>query len=260
MHLASPTAAPMVAGAAVQQGLSKPLSGDTPYSELVGSILYLATTTRPDIAYATGVLARYMKAPEHHHWQAAKTVVRYLIGTKGVGLLYGGGTELTGAVEADYGGCPGTRRSTTGWLFTLNGGAISWSSRRQATVAASTAEAEYIAAAGAAKEALWLRKLMADLRLPVGAVAIAEDNQACMAMATNPEGTGRAKHIDIAHHLVRERTATGEVSLVPVRSSEQPADGLTKALTGPAFTTFRLRMGVTDGEEELGGEKEGTDL
>jgi len=181
------------------------------------------------------------------HWQAAKTVLRYLAGTKMAGLLYGGTDGLAGEVDADFGGCLKTRRSTTGWVYTLYGATFSCSSKRQATVAASTAEAEYIAATAAAREALWVLKFMADLDLPYDAVPVLEDNNACRAMASNPEDTGRAKHIDIAHHLVRERVATGDIKLLPVTSVEQPADGLTKPRGSPAFDTFRSRFGMANG-------------
>jgi len=121
---------------------------------------------------------------------------------------------------------------------------VSWCSRRQPTVSTSTAEAEYLAAAAATKEALWYRKLLADLGEARTTIAIGEDNQACLAMLTNPEGTGRAKHIDIAHHMVRDRVARGEVSFHYTPTAEMAADGLTKPLPAAAFTTFRSRLGV----------------
>ena len=108
----------------------------------------------------------------------------------------------------------------------------------------STAEAEYIAAAAATKQALWLRKLLADLGEPIPTIQIGEDNNACLAMVANPEGTGRAKHIDIAHHMVRDRVARGEVAFYHTPTTEMTADGFTKPLPVAAFAAFRSRLGV----------------
>jgi len=239
-----PNKLPLPAKASLGRTGEQQLVDTTPYAELVGSILYLSTTTRPDLAYASGLLARYMSNPEEQHWTAAKGVLRYLAGTVSYGLCYGGSEALAGAVDADFGGSPETRRSTTGWVFTWNGAAISWGSKRQPTVSTSTAEAEYVAAAAATREALWVRKLMVDLGQPAAPIDMAKDNQACISLIANPETTGRAKHIDIAHHMVRERVAMGEVKFTYTPGAEVLADGMTKALPTPAFDTFRSRMGV----------------
>ncbi|KAJ9526754.1 hypothetical protein QJQ45_017500 [Haematococcus lacustris] len=179
------------------------------YSALVGSLLYLTCCTRPDIAFAVGALARHMSAPTKQHWLAACSVLCYLKGTADQGLLFGGVSGLQGYSDADYAGDKDTARSTTGYIFTLIGGAISWSSRLQPTVAMSTAEAEYMAASSAAKEALWLRKLMRDLQLDASCVHLGCDNQAAIQLLHNPMATSRAKHIDVHHHFVRERISRG---------------------------------------------------
>ena len=113
-----------------------------PYSQLVGSLMYLSVTTRPDISFVVGALARFMSCPTSTHWQAAKDVLRYLEGTKDYGLVFGGSNDLSliGFCDADYAGDLDTRRSTTGYIFTLNGAAISWQSKRQPTVAVSSTE------------------------------------------------------------------------------------------------------------------------
>ncbi|KAJ9532820.1 hypothetical protein QJQ45_010939 [Haematococcus lacustris] len=180
------------------------------YSALVGSLLYLTCCTRPDIAFAVGALARHMSAPTKQHWAAACSVLCYLKGTADQGLMFGGVSGLQGFSDADYAGDKDTARSTTGYIFTLNGGAISWSSRLQPTVAMSTAEAEYMAASSAAKEALWLRKLMRDLQLDASCVHLGCDNKAAIQLLHNPMATSRAKHIDVHHHFVRERISRGE--------------------------------------------------
>jgi hypothetical protein len=203
-----------------------------PYSQLVGSLMYLSVCTRPDISYAVGALARYMSCPTTEHWQAAKGVVRYLAGTTTYGIMFGG-TDTTGVVgycDADYAGDVDTRRSTGGYVFIMNGAAITWQSKRQATVAASTTEAEYIAAASAVKESLWLRQLLTDLGVAQDTVSIYADNQSAIKLLRNPGSSMRSKHIDVAHHFARERVARQEVAFAFVPTDKQIADIMTKAL------------------------------
>ncbi|KAJ9522935.1 hypothetical protein QJQ45_023727 [Haematococcus lacustris] len=211
---------------------------------LVGSLLYLTCCTRPDIAFAVGALARHMSAPTKQHWAAACSVLCYLKGTADQGLLFGGVSGLQGFSDADYAGDKDTARSTTGYIFTLNGGAISWSSRLQPTVAMSTAEAEYMAASSAAKEALWLRKLMRDLQLDASCVHLGCDNQAAIQLLHNPMATSRAKHIDVHHHFVRERISRGEVAFHYCHTSSMLADILTKPLAAVQFNMGKQGCGV----------------
>lgn len=226
-----------------------------PYCQLIGSLNYLSVCTRPDIAYAVSKLARHMAQPTTVHWQAAKTVVRYLLSTTDYGVIYGvssssassssnTGTGLIGFCDADYAGDLDTRRSTTGYVFMLNGGAISWQSKLQPTVAASTAEAEYMAAAAAVKEGLWLRKLLTDLGSSTTCVKILADNQSAIKLLRNPISSVRSKHIDIAHHFARERVMRKEVSFSYVSTSDQLADIFTKALPRMKFEECVAGMGV----------------
>jgi hypothetical protein len=179
-----------------------------PYSECVGSLLYLSVCTRPDIAHAVGALARYMAGPTEAHWRAALGVVRYLAGTAEDGVTFGGSEEtLIGYCDADYAGDVDTRRSTTGYVFLMYGGAVSWSSRLRPTGAASTVEAEYLSAVQAVKEALWFRKLGGDLGLDLGTVQIYCDNQGAIRLLKHPIASQRSKHIDVIHHFARERVA-----------------------------------------------------
>ena len=137
--------------------------------------MYLAVCTRPDLSQAVGALARYSANPMTEHWDAALGVVRYLSSTSSKGIIFScnnGMCELSGYCDADFAGDIDTRRSTTGYVFKLAGGAISWSSRLQPIVAASTTEAEYMAASNATKEGLWLRKLLTDLGKPLKPIVI----------------------------------------------------------------------------------------
>lgn len=202
-----------------------------PYGTLVGKLMFLAVSTRPDIAYSVGTLARFISAPTLTHWQAAKGVVRYLAATKDRGITFRGRQlELMGFCDADYAGDLDTRKSTTGYVFTLNGGAISWNSKRQPTVAASTTEAEYMSAAAAVKEGLWLRKLLSSLDISVATVHILCDNQSAIKLLKNPIFSARSKHIDVAHHFARERVQSKEVTFHYVPTTEMAADMLTKVL------------------------------
>ena len=203
-------------------------------TELVGkygSLLYLSVCTRPDIAQAVGVLTRHMSRPSMEHWTAAKGVLRYIAGTLHHGVQFGKGSAIIeGYCDADYAADIDTRRSTTGWVFTMYGGAISWSSKLQPTVAASTSEAEYIAAAQAVKEALWLKKLLSGLGVKTGAMRINCDSQGAIRLLKHPIASNRTKHIDVVHHFARERVARKEVCFEYCNTGAMVADFLTKAL------------------------------
>lgn len=204
------------------------------YSELVGSLLYLSVCTRPDIAYAVGALARFMAKPAIEHWHAAKSVLRYLSGTVDYGIIFGHNSnkaiDVVGYCDSDYAGDVVSRRSTTGYTFIMNGGCISWSSRLQPTVAASTAEAEYMSAASAVKEALWLRKLLVDFGMVVSTMLIYCDNQGAIKLLKHPIASVRSKHIDVIYHFARERVARKEVCFEYIASELMAADCMTKPL------------------------------
>jgi histone deacetylase 1/2 len=246
MEVANSRQVPMSPGLVLRRGEGAELDqGRYQYSSLVGGLLYLATTVRPDIAYAVGVLSKYMSCPTVSHWKAARGLLRYLAGTSRVGITYGSSSAvLHGFCDADYAGDADTRRSTTGYVFTIAGGAVSWSSKRQPTVAASTTEAEYMAASSAAKEALWLRKLLADLGEPVATVSVSCDSMGALSLLHNPVLSERSKHIDVHHHFVRERVALGQVGFQYVSTSAMAADMLTKPLSIVKHTTFCSMVGV----------------
>jgi cell wall-associated NlpC family hydrolase len=240
---------PLSPGTKLQKDEGEPLDAEQKhiYSSLVGSLNYLAVCTRPDIAFPVGVLARYLASPTSDHIAAAKGVLRYLAGTTNHGLNYGaklGDSTIIGYCDADHAGDLDKRRSTTGYTFILNGGSISWSSKRQETVALSTVEAEYMAAASATKEALWLRGLLAELGLPYQTIQIYADNQGAMQLVKNPIVSARSKHIDVRYHFVREHVAKEEVAFHYISTNEMKADSLTKALSGDKHSFCKLGMGV----------------
>lgn len=238
---------PMSTATRLTRGGSKEVDKtQVPYMELVGSLLYLASCTRPDIAQAVGALSRYMAHPTEHHWSTAKGVLRYLASTPDVGIVFKrGGCTLVGYCDADYAGDIDTRRTTTGYVFLMGDGAVSWCSKLQPTVALSTAEAEYMAAASAVKEALWLRKLLCDFTLSSKQpVPILCDNQAALKLLVNPIVSSRSKHIDVLHHFARERVARGEVSFTYCPTDRMIADSLTKAVPEHKFLSCSSGMGL----------------
>lgn len=216
-----------------------------PYSTLIGSLMYLSSCTRPDIAQAVGALTRYMSKPTTAHWTAAKHVLRYLAGTTNYGIIFTpSDSTLLSYCDANHAGDIDTRRSTTGYVFTFNSGAITWSSRLQPTVAASTTEAEYMAAAATVKEALWLRKLFTDLDLHTACIDIMSDSQSAIHMLKNPVISLRSKHIDIVHHFARERVSRGEVNFCYTPTDSMVADILTKPVPITKFKFCRAAMGI----------------
>jgi hydrogenase maturation factor len=228
-------------------------STDTParnpklYMELVGSLLYASNTCRPDIAFAVSQLARYMTNPRTHHWNAASHVLRYLKGTAHLGITFDGNVKdslntLYGFADSDYAGDKDAAKSTSGYIFFLNGGAISWRSKKQSVTAQSTAEAELISASMAAREATHLRLLLSELSYEQGQTTIFEDNQACIKIAENPITSERTKHIKVKYFYVREQVQQGELMLIHVGTASNVADALTKNLNRERMETHRDMM------------------
>ena len=247
---------------------------------MTGSIMFSMVETRPDIAFATSLVSRFAKNPSHQHTEAVKTILKYLKGSKHRGITYGGDEELKieGYSDSDWAGDKDSRKSTSGFIFMLNGGPISWCSKRQLTVALSSTEAEYIALTLAAKEATWLRLLLTELgvleadqqhaEIKVSnknscvqainrdlnslkpsdgdpTVSLKGDNQGSLALAHNPVFHARTKHIDIQHHYIRDEVEAKRIELTYVPTGEMIADGLTKALTHAKFHTFVEQMQMT---------------
>mmetsp|Transcript_62060 Transcript_62060/g.128458 ORF Transcript_62060/g.128458 Transcript_62060/m.128458 type:complete len:483 (-) Transcript_62060:314-1762(-) len=219
------------------------------YQQLVGSLMYLACFTRPDIAYAVNQCAKHMSNPGPTHVNAAKRILKYLAGTKELGLKYSRtdddskGNVLTSYADSDHAGDPDSRRSVTGYVQLLNGAAVSWQSVRQQVVALSSAEAEYYAASVAGTDVQYIRRLAEELGFPQdGPTILYEDNMACIYMSESAAMYHKARHIDTRVYHLRELCSGGLLKLVKVESAKQVADSLTKPTPRPLFVTHRSAM------------------
>uniref|UniRef100_A0A2N9HJ44 Integrase catalytic domain-containing protein n=1 Tax=Fagus sylvatica TaxID=28930 RepID=A0A2N9HJ44_FAGSY len=209
-----------------------------PYASAVGCLMYAMVCTRPDLTHAVSTVNRYMANPGREHWNAVKWIFRYLKGTAEYGILFSrqpGTNSVVGYMDADYAGEVDDRRSTTVYVFTLSGGPICWKSTLQSIVAMSTTEAEYMAVAEAAKEALWLKGLVKELGLNQDGVQMHCDSQSAIYLAKNQVYHARMKHIDVRFHKIRELIVTGDIVLEKVHTSENAADMLTKPVTATKF-------------------------
>jgi len=220
-----------------------------PYREAVGSLMYASMGTRPDITFATNTVAQFVDNPAWIHWEAVKRIFRYLKGTRGLELVYGGQKmDLVGFVDAD-GASQEHRRAISGYVFVVDGGAVSWSSKKQELVTLSTTEAEYVAATHAAKEAVWLCSLISEIFAPLeitltNPTTLHGDNQSAIALAHGGSYHARTKHIDIRYHFIRYIIEAGSIKLIYCPTDEQTADTLTKALPSTKAKHFADSMGL----------------
>jgi len=218
----------------------------TNYKQIVGSLMYL-TATRPDIMYAVSLISRYMENPKEIHLLAAKRIFRYLQGTADFGLLYKKGehSDLMGFTDSDYTGDQDDRKSTSGYVFMLGTGAVSWSSKKQPIVTLSTTEAEFVAAASCACQAIWLRRILEEIQFKQqGETSIYCDNSSTIKLSRNPVLHGRSKHIDVKYHFLRDLAKDEVINLIFCRSEDQVVDIFTKPLKTPLFHKLRELLGV----------------
>ncbi|WVZ98004.1 hypothetical protein U9M48_043497 [Paspalum notatum var. saurae] len=204
----------------------------TTYRSLAGALQYL-TLTRPDLAYAVQQVCLFMHDPREPHLALVKRILRYVKGTLSVGLHLGAGSvqSLTAYSDADWAGCPDSRRSTSGYCVFLGDNLVSWSSKCQTTVSRSSAEAEYHVVAHAVAECCWLRQLLQELHVSIPSATIVYcDNVSAVYMIANPVHHRRTKHIEIDIHFIREKVALGDVRVLHIPSSHQFADIMTKGL------------------------------
>jgi hypothetical protein len=225
---------------------SDPVADPTEYRSIAGGLQYL-TFTRPDISYAVQQICLHMHDPRVNHLLLVKRVLRYIRGTTDYGLTLYRRTsnKLLAYSDADWAGCPDTRRSTSGYCVFLGANLVSWSAKRQHTVSRSSAEAEYRAVANVVAESCWLRQLLLELHRPVhDASVVFCDNVSSVYMTQNPVHHQRTKHVEIDLHFVRDRVTTGEVKVLHVPSASQFADIFTKGLPSPLFLDFRDSLNI----------------
>ena len=234
-----------------QNDIEKQSMSNRPYASLVGSLMYAQVCTRPDLAFAVSVLGRFQANPGEYHWTAAKKVVRYLQRTKSYMLVYGRieRLEVIGHCDSDFAGCEDDRRSTSGYVFLMAGGAISWRSAKQKTLATSTMQAEYISCFEATQQAMMLKNLISEMRI-VDTIAkplvIYCDNKAAVFFSKNNKKSYAARLMDVKYQSVKEKVKAGMVSIEHIDTTLMLADPLTKPLAVGVFKNHVANMGVVE--------------
>lgn len=221
------------------------ITGTVPYQQLVGSLLYIANATRPDIAHAISEVSRFNGDHAEPHWVATKRILRYLRGTVNLKLRYGRNGPLVAYCDADWGSECDDRKSRTGFVVMMAGAAISWNSKKQSIVALSSTEAEYIALSSTVREAIWFIQLQTEIGCETKtAFTIYCDNMSAIKLGTSEAYRPRTKHIDIRLHHIRDQVESGTIEVKHVKTDMQIADSLTKAVTGEKTTFCTSGMGL----------------
>ncbi|WCJ26514.1 Retrovirus-related Pol polyprotein from transposon RE1 [Euphorbia peplus] len=228
-----------------EEKAGKPVDIKT-YRGMIGSLLYL-TASRPDIHFAVCFCARYQAKPREIHDVAVKRILRYLKGTPEAGLWYPCSSDFTpiGYTDSDYGRDKLKRVSTSGGCHFLGECLVSWHSKKQTSVALSTAEAEYVAAGSCVSQMLWIKQQIADYEVIPGTITIYCDNKSAIDLSKNPIQHSRMKHVHIRHHFLRDHVLKKDIIITHVPSEENLADMFTKPLTGMAFSNLREGIGMT---------------
>ena len=255
MQLCKPGIAPVCKGDKLslaqcpQSDIEKAQMKNIPYASALGSIMYAQVCTRPDIAFATGLLGRYQSNPGHDHWVAAKKVMRYLKRTKDYMLIYKHvqDLQLVGYSDSDFAGCQDEKKSTTGYIFKLAGGAVSWKSEKQKLIASSTMQAEFVACFSATTQAIWLRNLIKELTVfdfvdrPIQLYC---DSNSAVLFINNNRGLKGSKHMEVKYLTIKEKVQNGDVAVEHISTDDMIADPLTKGLRPCVFERHVINMGL----------------
>jgi hypothetical protein len=234
------------------------------YRQMIGSLNWLACATRPDISLAVSLASQVMENPNEDHVKLVRHIFRYLAGTPTLGLHYGKGdnqvighcdgikkrtqlrstaNHLSGWSDSDWAGCPETRLSHSGNVFMLNGGPISWMSKKQNSIALSSTEAELVALHHAAAEAMWLREILAEMDVPqLGPTRLYEDNSGCVRLTQNHAKLTKTKHVAVKYFFTRQQVEKKIVTIIQCGTKDQLADIFTKVLKKETF--FNLREAI----------------
>jgi hypothetical protein len=227
--------------------IKKDIMRQYPYQNLVGALMYLSVSTRPDITYAVNYLSQFNTNYDVEHWKAAKRVLRYLKGTSNYGLMYERtGLPLFGVVDADWGTNVIDRRSYSGYAFILAGAPVSWEARKQRTIALSSTEAEYMAISEATKEAIYLQDVLNNVGMECETVTLFNDNQGAIKLAQTRNYHSRTKHVDVRHHFIRDMCEKGVICLEYLCTERMPADVFTKGLGATKHHECLGNLGMID--------------
>ncbi|XP_071629532.1 uncharacterized protein [Temnothorax longispinosus] len=212
-----------------------PIINSDSYRKMIGALLYVAVNTRPDIAAPIAILGQHVEAPKRVDWVEVKRVARYLKETIDYELRLSGNdgrkSTLEGYADANWAEDRENRKSNSGYVFKLNGGAVSWACRKQGCVALSSTEAELVALAEICQETVWLRKLLESFgKTQKNPTTIYEDNQSCINRLKTGGFTNRTKHIDTKYFYARELETAGEITIKYCPTESNEADMLTKAI------------------------------
>ena len=226
-----------------------------PYASAIGSIMYAMICTRPDVSYALSMTSRYQQNPGEGHWIAVKNILKYLRRTKDMFLIYGGLEENLSVKcysDASFQTDRDDSKSQSGYVFIMNGGAVSWKSSKQDVVAQSTTESEYVAASEAAKEAVWMKKFIEELGVVPSIqdpLEIFCDNEGAIALAKEPRSHKRTRHIHRRFHYIRNEVERGEICIRKVHTDQNLADQFTKPLQPAKHEGHARAIGLRNSSE-----------